>query len=498
MVSRGARASAPRSAVAHYAKYDNLLAMQPAVAGSGGSALTPQCPEPKAFSAAQEIFWLAVVTRQLGWPWPQPLGRRLSAASDAHAFTVDQLRYLLRRDDTVGALEAAAAGVRLQDHRRDLAERLLQHIRTRQGTARDDPRYGRWPYPSESESKVWEAEKNAFFATQPVGKALTAEEEAAWICFLFAQMGWPMPSLVTRIFPRDWVTRKLDPSFVTMLLGPKDDIDILDIVLCGGKVRNLTASMIEGAWRRHEAFVQAKDDAAKRGLEVYAPILNRVRPMVAAAEQDLILAMFDTAEANLERLNEFPRYRISLDEFIVKRRLVLGELETAVRRTPPRQASASRAADGNQAQDSPTDGRNDTAVEGGPIRQALPPRKQAKAVLTPAALAGVAAQQAAMTRREQAKSEREQQTLAPAPATAPDPEPVATEAAQPIPPTDHVAQDQLVAPIPPEEFDLEAIKADPKRRPHMFKLARDHKAAKEAYERELQAYDEAIKARDGR
>jgi hypothetical protein len=493
--TRDAAACATESRIAHYATYDSLLARQPVAKGSGGHTPPTECPEPKAFSAAQEVFWLAVLARQLGWPWPQSIGRRLSAAGDAHAFSVDQLRYLLRRDDTVGALEVAAAGVRLQGHRRDWAERLLEQIRTRNGTVRNDPRYGRWPYPSDSESAAWEAEKNAFFGIQPTGKALTAEEEVAWICLLFAQMGWPMPALMTRIFPRDWVTRQLDPSFVTTLLGPKDALDIVDVVLCGGRVRNLTPTMIEGAWRRHEAFAQAKEEAADKSLAVYA-ILDRVKPRVAAAERLLILAMFDAAETNLDSLNELPRFRISLEEFIVKRRVILDEPAEAAQRRAPKQASAPRAADDGPAKSLEADDPRNTAEEESPNKLPHAPSKQAQVGLTSAVMAGLAAQEAAMKRRKSAHVDDNQQPIKLPPVNAPNSGPVARLTEMPATAIQNGLTDQPVAPIRPEKPDVVAIRANPELKPHMFRILREYKAAMDDYEKELQVYNDAINARE--
>jgi hypothetical protein len=445
-----ARASERSSLDAHYAAYDRMLAGDGASAVVAGQKPVLACPPPKAFSAAQEIFWLAVVASQLGWLWPPSIARRLSAVGDGCVFTVDQLRYLLRRDDKVTALEAAAAGVRLESHRRDLAERLLDQIRTTQGTVTDDPRYGRWPQPPESETVTWEAEKNAFFAMQPAGKALTAEEEVAWVCLLFAQMGWPMPALITRIFPPDWVSRQLDPSFVTTLFGPKDDVDIVDAILCGAKVRKLDLKMIEAAWRLHEEFIREREEAAKQGHELRAPIIYRIKPRVALAEQELILAMFDAAQDNLERRNELPRLRISLEEFIVKRRVVFGGGGRVSNSRLPNSRGADRVAAGSHAALPPGTEDNGAAPKSDVADRPSTENSQTpQAAISPAVLAGMKAQQAAMKRWQAPAGEAERGLAGPvagdaAPAERPKatiPEPHAerkNEQVAPIAPVKHV------------------------------------------------------------
>lgn len=484
-----ARASARPSLDAHYAAYDRMLAEEGASAVVAGQKPTLACPPPKAFSAAQEIFWLAVMASQLGWLWPPSIARRLSAAGDGFAFTVDQLRYLLRRDDKVTALEAAVAGVRVESHRRDFVERLLDQIRAAQGTVTDDPRYGRWPQPPDSETVAWEAGKNAFFAMQPAGKALTAEEEVAWVCLLFAQMGWPMPALITRIFPRDWVSRQLEPSFVTTLLGPKDDVDIVDAVLCGAKVRKLDLKMIKAAWRLHEEFMHEQEQAARQGQDLRAPIIYRIKPRVTLAEQELILAMFDAADTNLEWRNELPRLRISLEEFIVKRRVVLGGEGRVASSSLPNPAGAARAAaSGRAAPPQPTQDKGAASKRGVADQRSTENPSTPRAALSPAVLAGLKAQQAAVKRRQ-----------APEGAAAPVlPGPVAGEDApvQGREPTVLAPEDDTenrpAAPIPPVKHDVAEMKAAGKTFTEIMQANRAYNFDLAKYEKDLAEYNKAL------
>lgn len=211
------------------------------------------CPQPSAFSIEDEAYWLLVLVQQMGWPLPDCFSDLYPDTVLRQHFSVDQVRYLIRRDGEWTVLHCARAGVLID--RLDPAEAIT--VLARQEARGEAPKlhelFGRWPEPTPEAQAAWEEQKKGDFEELVVKLELSPADTAFALALIVAQCGWPMPALVTRLFPADWVTRRLPAHFVAAALRRSDDFNLLDAVMAGTPVWELTRPGIDAFTQRQSA-----------------------------------------------------------------------------------------------------------------------------------------------------------------------------------------------------------------------------------------------------
>lgn len=219
-------------------------------AHSGGAASEVVCPEPSGFSVADEAYWLLVLVQQMAWPLPDAFNDLYPKTVLGRRFSVDQVRYLIRRDWTWTTLHCARAGVRIDQLDAQEASLVIARYEARDEALKDHPVFGRWPEPDAEAKAAWEDDKRAYFDVLQSAGVLSPADKAFTMALVFAQCGWPMPALVTRLFPADWVTRRLPAHLVEAALSRSPSFNLLDATMAGAALRELTPASIKAFSQR--------------------------------------------------------------------------------------------------------------------------------------------------------------------------------------------------------------------------------------------------------
>ncbi|CAH1680289.1 hypothetical protein BOSEA31B_14976 [Hyphomicrobiales bacterium] len=301
----------------HYRDLDRLLG---APAAASRRRFKSDCPEPGAFTISEEIFWLAVLLAQMRWPWPRDIANALADAARSTRFSVEQGRYLLRYDADVTVLSAAQAGASITGWPADLASRRLVHMARDRELPGEDALTGRWPLPLGQERSQWEEAKNTFFRTRQ--RHLTRDEKVAWLCLAYGQMGWPLPSALTRFFPIDWTIRKMDSGLLAQAL---DNITVADAVLAGACVKGLDRDALLKAAESWTGYERSRKAEAKAG-DIPAFVMFRDKLARAGAQGRLYRLLFDDAQKVLQSFGQQPDERLQLMTFINRQATVDREL----------------------------------------------------------------------------------------------------------------------------------------------------------------------------
>ena len=312
----------------HYRDLDRLLG---APAAASRRQFKTDCPQPGAFTISEEIFWLVALLAQMRWPWPRDIANALADAARSTRFSVEQGRYLLRYDADVTVLHAAQAGASITGWPADLASRRLVHMARDRELPGEDALTGRWPLPPGQERSQWEEAKNTFFRTRQ--RHLTRDEKVAWLCLAYGQMGWPLPSALTRFFPIDWTIRKMDSGLLAQAL---DNITVADAVLAGACVKGLDRDALLKAAESWAGYERSRKVEPKAG-GIPAFVMFRDKLARAGAQGGLYRLLFDDAQKVLQSFGQQPDERLQLMTFINRQATVDRELaEQASPYQPPR------------------------------------------------------------------------------------------------------------------------------------------------------------------
>ncbi len=312
----------------HYRDLDRLLG---APAEASRRRFKTDCPPPGAFTIPEEIFWLAVMLAQMRWPWPRDIANALSDAVRSTRFSVEQGRYLLRYDADVTVLHAAQAGASITGWPGDLASRTLVQMARRRELPTEDAITGRWPLAPGQERGQWEEGKNTFFGTRQ--RHLTRDEKVAWQCLAYGQMGWPLPSVLTRFFPNYWTIRKMDSGLLAQVL---DNITVADAVLADASVKGLDRDALLNAAESWAGYERSRKAEAKAG-DIPAFVMFRDKLPRAGAQGRLYRLLFDDAQKVLQNFGQHPDERVQLMTFINRQATVDRQLaQQAPPSQPPR------------------------------------------------------------------------------------------------------------------------------------------------------------------
>lgn len=312
----------------HYRDLDRLLG---APAAASRRRFKSDCPEPGAFTISEEIFWLAVLLAQMRWPWPRDIANTLADAARSTRFSVEQSRYLLRHDADVTVLHAAEAGASITGWPGDLASRTLVRMARDRELPGEDVLTGRWPLPPGQERSRWEEAKNTFFRTRQ--RHLTRDEKVAWQCLAYGQMGWPLPSALTRFFPVDWTIRKMDSGLLAQIL---DNISVADAVLAEARVKGLDRDTFLKAAESWAGYERSRNAEAK-AEDIPAFVMFRDKLPRAGVQGRLYRLLFDDAQKVLQNFGQQPDERLQLMTFI--NRQVTVDRELAQQAPPPSRPS---------------------------------------------------------------------------------------------------------------------------------------------------------------
>lgn len=239
----------------HYTRYRRPGA--PAAAAKAKTTPPRPCPEPGEFTIDEEIYWLLVTAQQVGWPFPATIRRQIEA-DRMNRFTIDQLRFLLRKEPRISVLDMAIAGVLLFNLN---AVSAAYHLRALQAGALSiahHSAFGAWPPLTKDAELSWDTSRQALY--QPEAADLDSPTmKLAWQTLLLAQCGWPMPAAITRRFPKYWVRRKTPVALVAAIFSGRKGMTVADAVLAGAEVQGLSRAMLISAVAR---MVSAPEDAA--------------------------------------------------------------------------------------------------------------------------------------------------------------------------------------------------------------------------------------------
>lgn len=301
----------------HYREFDRLLGPPPA---SGQRRFRGACPPPSQITVPEEMLWLTVMLAQMRWPWPQDIKNALADLPHSSRFSVEQARYLLRHDPELTALHAAKAGALIAGWPADLAAKaLLEMARQRQSPAADELS-GRWPLPTGSERRQWEKDKNTFFRERH--RHLTRDEKVAWLCLAYGQMGWPLPSLLTRFFPIDWTRRKMDSALLANIFNT---IGVADAVIADVQIKGLNRAGVLDAADNWASFERSREAEAKAG-GIPAFVMFRDKLPRAGPQGRLYRQLFDQAQTVLQSEGQQPGERLQLLDFLNRQTAVDEEL----------------------------------------------------------------------------------------------------------------------------------------------------------------------------
>lgn len=220
------------------------------------------CPPASAFSIADEAYWLLVLVQQMGWPLPVCFNDLYPDTVLRRAFSVDQVRYLIRRDWDWTALHCARAGVLIEHLDPSEAVNVLARHEAQGEAPQQHALFGRWPEPTPEAQDAWEERKRNYFDELVVKEELSPADTAFALALVVAQCGWPVPALVTRLFPADWVTRRLPARLVAAALRRSEGFNLLDAAMAGTQVWELRLPGIS-------AFTQRQSDRDRRAVEGY-------------------------------------------------------------------------------------------------------------------------------------------------------------------------------------------------------------------------------------
>jgi hypothetical protein len=311
----------------HYREFDRLLGLP---STSGPRRFKPACPPPSQITVPEEIFWLTVMLAQMRWPLPEDIRYALADLPRSSRFSIEQVRYLLRHDLELTALHAAKAGALIAGWPADLATKaLLEMARQRQSPAADELT-GRWPLPTAPERRQWEEDKNTFFRERH--RHLTRDEKVAWLCLAYGQMGWPLPSLLTRLFPVDWTRRKMDSALLANIFNA---IGVADAAIADAQVKGLDRAGILSAANSWASFERSREAEAKAG-GIPAFVMFRDKLPRAGPQGRLYRQLFDQAQTVLQGEGQQPEERLQLLDFLNRQTAVDGEL---ARRKPATNAA---------------------------------------------------------------------------------------------------------------------------------------------------------------
>lgn len=218
------------------------------------------CPQPSAFSIADEAYWLLVLVQQMGWPLPVCFSELYPDTVLRRAFSVDQVRYLIRRDWSWTALHCARAGVLIDNLDPSEAAIVLARHEAQGEAPQQHELFGRWPEPTPEAQDAWEEQKRKYFDELVVKEELSPADMAFALALVVAQCGWPVPALVTRLFPADWVIRRLPARLVAAALRRSEGFNLLDAAMAGTQVWELSLSGMS-------AFTQRQSDRDRRAVE---------------------------------------------------------------------------------------------------------------------------------------------------------------------------------------------------------------------------------------
>jgi hypothetical protein len=301
----------------HYHEFDRLLGPPSA---SGPRRSKGACPPLSQITVPEEMFWLTVMLAQMRWPWPRDIRNALADLPRSSRFSVEQARYLLRHDPELTALHAAKAGALIAGWPADLATKaLLEMARQRQSPAADELT-GRWPLPTGSERRQWEEDKNTFFRERH--RHLTRDEKVAWLCLAYGQMGWPLPSLLTRIFPIDWTRRKMDSALLANIFSA---IAVADAAVADVQVKGLDRKSVLDAADSWASFERSREAEAKAG-GIPAFVMFRDKLPRTGPQGRLYRQLFDQALTVLQSEGQQPGDRLQLLDFLNRQTTVDGEL----------------------------------------------------------------------------------------------------------------------------------------------------------------------------
>lgn len=211
----------------------------------GGAASKIECPDPSGFSVAEEAYWLLVLVQQMAWPLPDAFSNLYPNTVLGWRFSIDQVRYLIRRDWTWTTLHCARAGVRIGQLDAREASLVIARCEAQGEAPQNHPVFGRWPEPEPEAQEAWEDQKRAYFEALQSTSVLSPADTAFTMALVFAQCGWPMPALVTRLFPAGWVTRQLPAHLVQAALSRSSGFNLLDATMAGAALRELTPASIK-------------------------------------------------------------------------------------------------------------------------------------------------------------------------------------------------------------------------------------------------------------
>lgn len=238
---------------------------------------SPACPDPAAFDVAQEAYWLLVLAGQIGWPLPAPL-RRLIGKSSVTSISIDQGRYLLRREPATSILHLASHGARITFLAPDKALSILQRAEVEQKPLESIRQFRAWPIADDKVTDEYDRKAKAFYAAPAAPPGARREDRALWLALILAQTGWPMPGLVTRTFPPGWTTRTLDAPTVGRLLRDARGFDIGQAIFAGAHVSGLPLSVLEAAakrqfgWEGSQAHSIRDADPVNHLVSFYNPV----------------------------------------------------------------------------------------------------------------------------------------------------------------------------------------------------------------------------------
>lgn len=208
------------------------------------------CPPASAFSIADEAYWLLVLVQQMGWPLPVCFNDLYPDTVLRRAFSVDQVRYLIRRDWDWTSLHCARAGVLIDNLDPSEAVIVLARHEAQGEAPQQHELFGRWPEPTPEAQDAWEEQKRNYFDELVVKEELSPSDTAFALGLVVAQCGWPVPALVTRLFPANWVTRRLPARLVAAALRRSEGFNLLDAVMAGTQVWELSLSGISAFTQR--------------------------------------------------------------------------------------------------------------------------------------------------------------------------------------------------------------------------------------------------------
>lgn len=224
----------------HYSRYRRPGS--PVVAPEARQVGVRPCPEPGAVTVDEEIYWLLVVAQQIGWPLPVAIRSEI-APHRAHRFTIDQIRFLIRKEPRITALHMAIAGVPICELSAIWAAERLRAMQASATPVSHHPIYGAWPTLSNEAERAWDNHRQALY--QPDAATVKSTTgKLAWCALLHAQCGWPMPAAITRRFPKFWVTRRIPIGIVAAAFGGRTGMTVADAVLAGVGVEGLTREML--------------------------------------------------------------------------------------------------------------------------------------------------------------------------------------------------------------------------------------------------------------